>query len=54
MEGIKMTITVKVEVLQNLEEQIRSLQSQLKSLRLEMDGFETLESDPFLMEVYNG
>jgi hypothetical protein len=49
-----MTITVKVEVLKNLEDQIRSLQCQLRSLKLEIDGFERLESDSSLLEVYNG
>lgn len=48
-----MTVTVKVEVIKQLEEQIQSLQSQLKSLSNQDEGFERLETDFFFMEMYN-
>lgn len=48
-----MTVTVKVEVIKQLEEQIQSLQTQLKSLSVQEEGFERLETDLFFMEMYN-
>ena len=48
-----MTVTVKVEVIRQLEEQIKSLQSQLNLLSQQQEGFEKLDSDTYLMEVYN-
>ncbi|HJV46474.1 MAG TPA: hypothetical protein VJ824_12215 [Bacillota bacterium] len=49
-----MTVTVKVEILKQLEEQIKLLQSQLRTLKHQSEGFEMLDSDLCLMEVYNG
>ncbi len=48
-----MTVTVKVEVIKQLEEQIKSLQTQLNRLSQQEEGFEKLDSDTYLMEVYN-
>ncbi|WP_164984905.1 hypothetical protein [Ammoniphilus sp. CFH 90114] len=48
-----MTVTVNVEVLKQLEEQIQSLQSQIKKLNQQEEGFEHLDSDIYLMELYN-
>ena len=48
-----MTVTVKVEVLKQMEEQIKSLQSQLQSLNQKEQGFERLDCTAYIMEVYN-
>ncbi|MEW9671021.1 hypothetical protein [Ammoniphilus sp. 3BR4] len=49
-----MTVTVKSEVLKQLEEQVLSLQIQLQQLNQQEEGFDCLDSDYYLMEVYNG
>jgi hypothetical protein len=48
-----MTVTVKVDVIKQLEEQIESLTYQLNSLKPKVEGFESLDSDRCLLEVYN-
>jgi hypothetical protein len=51
--GPNMTVIMKVEFLKQLEEQIKTLQKQLIHLKHQSEGFEKLDSDFSLMEVYN-
>lgn len=48
-----MKVTVKVDILKQLEEQVQSLHIQLQQLKLQEEGFERLDSDIYLVEVYN-
>jgi hypothetical protein len=48
-----MTVT-QVKILEDMEKQIERLTVELKELRkVETDGFEQLDTDLFLTEVYN-
>lgn len=50
-----MTVTVKVEKLQKMEAEIARLQRELHALQaMSTQGFEHLDTDIFLTEVYNG
>ncbi|WP_161798229.1 hypothetical protein [Aneurinibacillus tyrosinisolvens] len=50
-----MTVLVKVEKLQKMEAEIARLQRELKAMQSgTRDGFERLDTDVFLTEVYNG
>ncbi|MBN6188312.1 hypothetical protein JQN58_15755 [Aneurinibacillus sp. BA2021] len=50
-----MTVMVKVEKLQKMEAEIARLQRELRAMRSESaQGFERLDTDVFLTEVYNG
>jgi hypothetical protein len=52
---INMTVTVKVEKLQKMEAEIARLQRELYALQAKStQGFEHLDTDIFLTEVYNG
>ncbi|WP_169737881.1 hypothetical protein [Alkalihalobacterium bogoriense] len=48
-----MTVTVEVKVLEEMQRKIERLNKELKELRKEKDGFEPLDTDSFLTEVYN-
>ncbi|MED0676627.1 MULTISPECIES: hypothetical protein [Aneurinibacillus] len=50
-----MTVMVKVEKLKKMEAEIARLQRELKALQEQpIQGFERLDTDVFLTEVYNG
>ncbi|GED12263.1 hypothetical protein [Aneurinibacillus migulanus] len=50
-----MTVMVKVEKLQKMEAEIERLQRELRALQAKpTQGFEHLDTDIFLTEVYNG
>jgi hypothetical protein len=50
-----MTVLVKVEKLQKMEAEIARLQRELKAMQSGTpNGFERLDTDVFLTEVYNG
>ncbi|WP_170230127.1 hypothetical protein [Aneurinibacillus danicus] len=50
-----MTVMVEVEKLQKMEAEIARLQRELRALQSEpTQGFEPLDTDVFLTEVYNG
>lgn len=50
-----MAVTVPLEVLKRMEREIERLQAELKRMKSgKEEGFETLETDDFLTEVYNG
>jgi len=52
---IMMTVMVEVEKLQKMEAEIARLQRELRALQSEpTQGFERLDTDVFLTEVYNG
>ncbi|HHY20696.1 MAG TPA: hypothetical protein GX525_02215 [Bacilli bacterium] len=49
-----MTVTVKIKVLQDMQEKIEKLQHELHELKTQQaEGFEQLDTDSFLTEVYN-
>lgn len=50
-----MSVTVPVEMLRKMEKEIERLQHELKKMKHHSDeGFEPLETDRFITEVYNG
>ncbi|GAB7388930.1 hypothetical protein BSNK01_27680 [Bacillaceae bacterium] len=49
-----MTVTVNVEVLRKIEQEIERLQDELRRMQNDASGFERLDTDVFLTEVYNG
>ncbi|WP_155837163.1 hypothetical protein [Aneurinibacillus terranovensis] len=49
-----MTVTVKMEMLKKIEAEIARLQLQVKAMQNSADGFEKLDTDFCLNEVYNG
>ena len=50
-----MTVTVEVKVLEDMQKKIEKLSVELKELKKSNSdyGFETLDTDSFLTEVYN-
>ncbi|WP_170885451.1 hypothetical protein [Bacillus alkalicellulosilyticus] len=49
-----MTTTIEVKELEDMRKKIDLLTKELKELKKkEKDGFEPLDTDPFLTEVYN-
>ncbi|WP_179295563.1 hypothetical protein [Bacillus sp. FJAT-45350] len=49
-----MTVTVEVKVLEEMQKKIEKLTVELRELKkVERDGFEKLDTDMFLTEVYN-
>ena len=49
-----MTVTVNVEVLEEMKREIEHLRNELKkNKKKEMQGFEKLDTDFYLTEVYN-
>ncbi|MFV8828601.1 hypothetical protein [Alkalihalobacterium sp. APHAB7] len=48
-----MTVTVEMRVLEEMEKKIERLTMEIQELRKVENGFEPLETDMFLTEVYN-
>lgn len=48
-----MTVTVEMRVLEEMEKKIERLTMEIRELRKVENGFEPLETDTFLTEVYN-
>ncbi|WP_209124863.1 hypothetical protein [Alkalihalobacillus sp. BA299] len=48
-----MTVTVEMRVLEEMEKKIEKLTMEIRELRNNESGFEPLETDLFLTEVYN-
>ncbi|MBO8170405.1 MAG: hypothetical protein H0Z33_00760 [Bacillaceae bacterium] len=48
-----MTVTVDVEVLEKMQKEIERLQMELKRMTRSVEGFEKLDTDGYLTEVYN-
>jgi hypothetical protein len=51
---IIMTVTVQVEILKKMEAEIARLQNQIKAMQRVGEGFDRLDTDNCLNEVYNG
>ncbi len=53
-----MTVTVDIKVLESMQKEIERLQQELKRMtshaQKHAQGFEKLDTDPYLREVYNG
>lgn len=49
-----MTVTVDIKVLESMQKEIERLQQELKRMTSHAQGFEMLDTDPYLREVYNG
>ncbi|WCK55809.1 hypothetical protein PP175_07705 [Aneurinibacillus sp. Ricciae_BoGa-3] len=49
-----MTVTVQVEMLKKMEAEIARLQNQIRAMQRVDEGFDRLDTDNCLNEVYNG
>lgn len=49
-----MTITVDIKVLEKMQQEIERLHLELKRMTKSAEGFEKLDTDSCLTEVYNG
>lgn len=49
-----MTVTVEAQTLVRMQKEIERLQLELKRISTNFQGFESLDTDSYLTEVYNG